>query len=103
MFSQMPCSSQSRTRRQGKANYGNINALYPVLQPVLAKSQDGGQSFGKNLQVAANVCPCCRPRVETGNHGEVFVTWRHVFEGNIRDMVVATSRDGGQTFARPFA
>ncbi|MCI0717418.1 MAG: glycoside hydrolase [Acidobacteria bacterium] len=67
----------------------------------LAKSQDGGKTFGKNIRVASNVCPCCRPRVEVGSQGEVFVAWRHVFEGNIRDMVVATSRDGGEIFAPP--
>jgi len=67
----------------------------------MAKSTDLGASFGRNIQVAENVCDCCRPPVAFGNEGEVFVSWRHIFPGSIRDMVVATSRDGGETFDPP--
>ena len=67
----------------------------------MAKSTDLGASFGRNIQVAEMVCDCCRPPVAFGNEGEVFVSWRHIFPGSIRDMVVATSRDGGETFDPP--
>jgi len=67
----------------------------------LAKSTDLGESFGRNIRVADKVCDCCRPPVAFGNEGEVFVSWRHIFPGSIRDMVVATSRDGGETFDPP--
>ena len=67
----------------------------------IAKSTDLGESFGRNIPVAEKVCDCCRPPVAFGNDGEVFVSWRHVFPGSIRDMVVATSRDGGETFDPP--
>ncbi len=67
----------------------------------IAKSADLGESFGRNIQVAQKVCDCCRPPVAFGSEGEVFVSWRHIFPGSIRDMVVATSRDGGETFASP--
>ncbi|MDA2935365.1 glycoside hydrolase, partial [Acidobacteria bacterium AH-259-D05] len=67
----------------------------------IAKSTDLGESFEPNIRVAEKVCECCRPPVAFGNDGEVFVSWRHVFEGNIRDMVVATSLDGGKAFAPP--
>lgn len=65
----------------------------------IAGSKDRGISFGKNRRVALSACPCCRPRVAFGAHGEVYVAWRKVFAGDIRDMVVSTSRDGGETFA----
>jgi len=67
----------------------------------IAKSADLGESFGRNIQVAQKVCDCCRPPVAFGSEGEVFVSWRHIFPGSIRDMVVATSRDGGETFDPP--
>ena len=67
----------------------------------MAKSTDLGESFGRNIRVAQKVCDCCRPPVAFGNEGEVFVSWRHIFPGSIRDMVVATSRDGGETFDPP--
>ena len=56
-------------------------------------------TFERNRRVALSACPCCRPRIAFGAHGEVYVAWRKVFPGDIRDMVVSTSRDGGDTFA----
>ena len=64
----------------------------------LARSKDQGASFEKNRRVGLTACPCCRPRIAFGARGEVYVAWREVFPGDIRDMVVATSRDGGDTF-----
>lgn len=67
----------------------------------LAKSTDKGATFGKNIRVAANVCPCCRPTIAFGAKGEVYVAWRAVYDEDIRDIVVATSNDNGATFNQP--
>ena len=67
----------------------------------LAKSTDRGKTFGKNVAVAHGVCPCCRPTAIADTKGTVHVSWRHVYPGNLRDMAVATSRDGGETFGAP--
>jgi len=67
----------------------------------LVKSADRGATFGRNVRVATGVCPCCRPTLGFGAAGEVHVSWRHVFPGHIRDMVVATSSDGAATFSEP--
>jgi hypothetical protein len=64
----------------------------------LARSSDGGATFGKNVQVAAGACHCSRPALAFGPQGEVFVAWRAVFLENIRDVVVAASVDQGETF-----
>jgi hypothetical protein len=64
----------------------------------LAKSTDRGATFSKNVRVTTAVCPCCRPAVAFGSHGEVHVAWRKVFDGDIRDMVVSTSTDNGASF-----
>lgn len=66
----------------------------------LARSTDRGATFGQNVRVAGSACPCCRPFVALGKDGQVFVAWRKVFTGSIRDMVVSASQDGGQTFAQ---
>jgi hypothetical protein len=51
-------------------------------------------------QVAANVCFCCKTAIVT--HGrDVYVAWRHLFGGSIRDIAVARSADGGATFSAP--
>jgi hypothetical protein len=65
----------------------------------LARSNNQGASFEKNRRVALSACPCCRPRIAFGAQGEVYVAWRKVFAGDVRDMAVSTSRDGGETFA----
>jgi hypothetical protein len=67
----------------------------------LARSTDRGATFGKNVQVARNVCPCCRPTLAFGDKGEVFVAWRGVAEGDIRDLMVSVSNDNGASFSSP--
>jgi len=67
----------------------------------LAKSADRGATFGQHVLVSEEACPCCRPSLAFGAHGEVFVAWRRVFPGEIRDLVVSASHDGGKTFATP--
>ncbi|HUF17645.1 MAG TPA: hypothetical protein VMS12_06350 [Thermoanaerobaculia bacterium] len=48
---------------------------------------------GSEVRIAGGVCPCCRPAVAVSDDGKVFVAWRHVFEGSVRDIVVARSED----------
>ena len=80
----------------------NPRAEAPGTSSVfLAKSTDRGATFGRNIEVASGVCPCCRPVVAFGEQGEVYVSWRHVFKGDVRDIVMATSRDGGAAFGAP--
>ena len=64
-----------------------------------ARSRNQGATFEKNKRVALAACPCCRPRIAVGAHQELHIAWRKVFPGDIRDMVVSTSYDGGNTFA----
>jgi hypothetical protein len=50
--------------------------------------------------VADNVCFCCKTGVATRGR-DVFVVWRHLFAGGVRDVAIARSSDGGRTFAAP--
>jgi hypothetical protein len=50
--------------------------------------------------VASNVCFCCKTSV-VSRGDEVFVAWRHLFDGGVRDIAVARSADGGRTFSAP--
>lgn len=67
----------------------------------MARSTDQGVTFGGNIRVATDICPCCRPTVTFGPKGEVLVIWRHIYPGPIHDMTVATTTDGGKTFSQP--
>ena len=67
----------------------------------IARSVDQGKSFERNIKVSGDVCPCCRAALAFGDNGEIFASWRHVYENNERIIVVATSLDGGQTWTNP--
>jgi hypothetical protein len=65
----------------------------------LARSDDGGVTWGKNIRISmGEACPCCRTAIASAPDGSVWVAWRTVLEGDVRDIVVARSRDGGRTF-----
>jgi hypothetical protein len=66
----------------------------------LARSTDRGSTFQKSVRVGLGVCPCCRTSIAFSGASSVHVSWRSESE-NIRDMVVATSNDAGQTWSEP--
>ena len=67
----------------------------------VARSLDQGQTITRNLKVDESTCVCCRTAVTSGPKDMVYVAWRKIFEGNVRETVVARSTDGGSTFEAP--
>jgi hypothetical protein len=67
----------------------------------LARSADRGATFEPHLRVSENACPCCRPQIAFGSRGELYVAWRRVFPGDIRDIVLSKSSDAGRSFLAP--
>ena len=68
---------------------------------IFGCSRDQGQTIGKNLTIDRMACPCCRPMLALAPNGDLWVGWRKTFDGNVRDIVVAKSVDGGHTFSGP--
>ncbi len=66
-----------------------------------ARSSDGGRTVWKNVKVDEGACVCCRTALATASDGTVYLAWRKVLDGNIRETVVARSTDGGQTYSAP--
>lgn len=66
-----------------------------------ARSLDGGVTVGANLKVDGGTCVCCRTALTSGPGDMVYVAWRKIYEGNIRETVVARSLDGGEHFESP--
>ena len=66
-----------------------------------ATSKDGGTSWGPNARIYQSpdgpICQCCAPSLAFGPGGELAAMWRDSLAG-ARDMRMALSRDGGQTF-----
>lgn len=65
-------------------------------------SHDGGATWGTNVRVYkspdGHVCECCQPSVAIDPRGRIAVMFRNWLGGS-RDMYLATSSDGGKTFA----
>jgi hypothetical protein len=59
-----------------------------------------GNDPAVETEVATNVCFCCKTAIVSRGQ-DVFVAWRHLFDGGVRDIAVARSADGGATFSAP--
>ena len=51
--------------------------------------------------VARGVCYCCKTALTTDGSGTLYAAWRHVYEGNVRDIAFSKSADGGRSFTAP--
>lgn len=65
----------------------------------VARSMDHGRTIAQNFKIDDDTCVCCRTSVATSADGVVYVAWRKIFDGNIRETVVSRSWNGGQTFS----
>ena len=81
--------------RDKKSNKPGTTSVY------IARSVNNGKSFDKNIKIAGDICPCCRTALAFGDNGEIFASWRHVYDDNERVIVVATSLDDGKTWSKP--
>jgi hypothetical protein len=87
--------------RQGANATAHEGHAEPGTEMRIAVSHDGAVTFGPSLIVDGDTCPCCRTSLALGGGGEIYVAWRKIFAGGIRDIVVARSTDGGVSFAAP--
>ncbi|MCS6317484.1 MAG: exo-alpha-sialidase, partial [Nitrospira sp.] len=67
----------------------------------VARSLDRGVTITKNLKVDEGTCVCCRTAVTSGPDGMVYVAWRKILDGKVRETVVARSTDHGESFEAP--
>ena len=74
--------------RAGGANAGTY----------MARVVDAGTRVDGIATVGDDTCVCCRVDAAAGPGETVALIWRKVFPGDIRDMVLSTSRDGGRSF-----
>jgi hypothetical protein len=65
----------------------------------LARVADRGRRLERVTRLeGGETCVCCRVSVTAGPGAAAAVLWRKVFPGDVRDMVVSRSDDGGRTF-----
>ncbi len=68
----------------------------------MSRSTDGGRTWEANRPIYTEpTCPCCRTAVAVAADGTIYVAWRAILPGDVRDVVVTRSSDGGKTWAPP--
>lgn len=66
-----------------------MGKLYDGAAIYYATSTDKGVSFAPEQKLADGSCECCRIAFTNKPDGTVVAMWRHVFEGNERDHMIA--------------
>jgi hypothetical protein len=75
------------------------DSTFGNLDIFIAKSTDGGETFGEPLNISDNPGTSGLPAIAIqGNN--VYVTWHDTTFGNL-DIFIAKSTDGGETFGEP--
>ncbi|MDP3089988.1 MAG: sialidase family protein [Nitrospira sp.] len=65
------------------------------------RSSDHGRTVEKNLKIDEGTCVCCRTSMTSSPDGTLYIAWRKILPGDLRETVVARSTDDGGTFAAP--
>ncbi|MBB4637894.1 sialidase family protein [Longimicrobium terrae] len=73
----------------------------PTSEIRIARSTDGGRTFGASRVVDAGACPCCRTSMAVAPDGTVYVAWRKEYAGDVRDVVIASLKPGADAFTPP--
>lgn len=58
-------------------------------------------SRSSERELTPGVCYCCKTAIAVRRDGAIVAAWRQVYEGNVRDIAFAISRNGGRTFSTP--
>jgi hypothetical protein len=81
---------------------GDHAMMHEASAAWIARSVDGGRTWSPRVRVdQGEACPCCRTSVVTAKNGAMYMAWRHVYPGSVRDIVVARSLDDGTTWSAP--
>ena len=97
----------SASSASGGGHHGTDHGAHHGTQDGAVRAQLSKLFFaplgagGAARALAGGVCYCCKTSLATDGDGGVYVAWRHVYPGNVRDIAFTMSNDGGKTFAGP--
>ena len=86
--------------------YVNTNTSEGDARYGMVRSTDFGATFLDEVDVSiesagAEVCECCNGHIAIADNGDVYVAFRNN-DANLRDIWLARSTDGGETFSSAF-
>jgi hypothetical protein len=89
------------TARDGSVYVAWLDGRQGKSAAYMTRSDDGGKTWAANVRIASDeACPCCRTAIATSG-SNLYIAWRTVMPGDIRDVVVARSSDRGATWSAP--
>jgi hypothetical protein len=93
-------SSMNHAEHQHAASGGNkTDGVARAQLSKLFFARLDGRDSGRAL--TGGVCYCCKTSIATDAGGGIYAAWRHVYDGNIRDIAFSRSSDGGRSFSAP--
>ena len=88
--------------RHAHANHGSMDGAAMAQGSALMYASLGGDDAAPGeAAITSGVCYCCKTSLALAADGTLYAAWRHVYPGNLRDIAVAVSRDGGRSFSEP--
>ena len=79
-----------------------LSSVRGVSGVWLRVSPDGGRTWEPARAIhEAPTCPCCRTALALSPDGALYASWRKIYDGDVRDIAVMRSTDGGATWTAP--
>jgi hypothetical protein len=87
-------------RDSGTPPHKNVEGDWDPMHLMFASASGDGR-WAPETRLATNVCGCCKTAIATGKNGAIYVAFRNIYPGSLRDISFTVSRNGGRTFAAP--
>ena len=87
-------------RDPGTPPHTNAGGDYDPMHLMFATGDAGGR-WNTAVRLATNVCGCCKTAIATGGDGTIYVAFRNIYPGSLRDISFTVSHDSGHTFSSP--
>ena len=84
-------------RDPGTPLHKNVEGDWDPMHLMFASANDG--RWSPEARLATDVCGCCKTAIATAKDGTIYVAFRNIYPGSLRDISFTVSRDNGRTFS----